>query len=79
MEEEMFWVEGVIIGALEDLGDGGFAGDTSERGRTEEALWIEGVAAVSCAFGGLGSGSGEARASRRRGFDDFLCLDLGEG
>lgn len=62
---------------MEDLGDGGFAGNTSERGGTEEALWVEGVAAVSCEPGGLGSGSEEA--SVRRGLDDLLCLDLGEG
>ncbi len=34
----MFWEEGEVMGILEDLGDGGFAGDTSERGRTGEAL-----------------------------------------
>ena len=76
MEDEMFWIEGVI---MEDFGDGGFAGDTSERSRTEEALWTEGVAAVSGELGGLGSGSEEARASGKTGSDDFLCLDLGEG
>lgn len=75
----MFWEEGVVMGILEDLGDGGFAGDTSERGRTEGVLWIEGVAAVTWGLGGLGSGSEEAVASGRRGLADFLCLDLGEG
>jgi len=73
MEEEMFWVEIGIIG------DEGSAGDTSERGGTEEALWVEGVAAVSWELGALGSGSEEARASGEKGFDDLLCLDLGEG
>lgn len=75
----MFWEEGVIMGASEDLGDGGFTGDTSERGRTEEALWIEGVVSGSWELGVLSSGSEEARASGRRGLDVFLCLDLGEG
>lgn len=71
----MFWEEGVIIGVLEDLGDG----ETSERGGTEEALWIEGVAAVTWELGRLGCGSEEAGASGRRGLADFLCFDLGEG
>lgn len=65
----MIWGKGV-----EDLGDGGFAGGTSERGGTEEALWTEGGTREL-----RGSGSGEARTSGRRALADFLCLDLGEG
>lgn len=75
----MCWKEGVIMGASEDFGDEGFTGDTSERGSTEEALWIEAVAAGSWELGVLSSGSEEATASGRRGLDVFLCLDLGEG
>lgn len=59
----MIWEDGVIMGILEDLGDGGFAGATSERGRTEEALWTDGAAAVTWEVGGLGSSSEETRAS----------------
>lgn len=66
------------MGTFEDLGDGGFAGDTSATGGTEEALWTEGVAAVICELGGL-SRSEEERVSGRKGLADFLCLDLGEG
>lgn len=69
----MFWEEGVIIGVLEDLGE------MSERDGTEEALWIEGVSAVTWELGRLGTGSEEAGASGRRGLADFLCFDLGEG
>ncbi len=63
-------------GVLEDLGDGG---DTSEGGRTAEALWTEGAAAVTWELGGFGSMSEEERVSGGRGLADFLCLDLGEG
>lgn len=67
------------MGNLELVSAGGFAGETSERGRAEEALWIERVAAVTWELGGLGSWSEEAGASGRRGLANFLCLDLGEG
>lgn len=68
----------------EDLGNGCFAGDTSERGRAEEELWLgeESVAALTWQLlgdGGLVSGSDKARASGQVGLVDFLCLDLGEG
>lgn len=69
---------GLIMGVSEDLGNGGPV-DTSERGRTEEALWTEGVAAVTWVLGALGCGSGKAGGSERTGFDNFLCFDLGEG
>lgn len=57
---EVFSEDGVIMGILED---GGFAGPTSEGGRTEEGLWTEGAAAVTWEAGGFGGGSEEARAS----------------
>lgn len=56
----MFSEDGVIMGMLED---GGFAGATSEGGRTEGALWTEGAAAVTWVAGGFGGSSEEARAS----------------
>lgn len=75
-EEEVFWEEGVTV---EDLGDGGFAGDASGAGRTEEALWVEGAAATTWELGGLSSRSEEERTSGRNGLTNFLCLVLGEG
>ena len=54
------------------------AGATSCRGRTGEALWVEGGATVGWELGGIGSGI-EEEASERRGVEDVLCLDLGEG
>lgn len=64
---------------MEDLGDGGPTGDTSVSSWAEEALLSEGVAVVTWVLGGLGGGSEGVRASGRRVFADFLCLDLGEG
>lgn len=58
---------------LEDSWDGGFAVDTSERGRIKEALWTEEAAAVIWELGGLGNDSKGGRES------GVLCLDLGEG
>lgn len=72
----MFWGEG---GFLEDLGDGGPAGDASVSSGAGEVFGSEGVAAVTWVLGGLGGGSEGARASGRRVVTDFLCLDLGEG
>lgn len=60
---------GRTSGVLEESEAGG---ETSEGGRTEEALWMEG--------GGPGWGSEEeAGGSGGGGVADFLCLDLGEG
>lgn len=69
--------EGAIVGVLDESGDGGFGGDTSETGRVGGALWTDGVAAGAWELAGCGSD--KAGGSAGTGLVSFLCLDLGEG